>query len=398
MAVHVLKNAKIVLETKTIPFGYLAMDGDRIACVGEGMPPSQYDSAIQEDCAGKILAPGFIDLHVHGGGDSDFMDGTLEDILRAARAHLAHGTTTLTPTTLTCSDEELFAFFDLYEQAKQVRGNMPRLAGIHLEGPYFAPAQAGAQPPAYLRRPQKAHYEQIFSRSHGNIVRWSLAPELEGAMELGDALRERGILASIGHSDATYDVVCRSMEHGFTHMTHFYSAMSTITRRNGFRVLGVIECGYLFDAFHTEIIADGKHLPPELLRLILKHRPHEQISLVTDAMRGAGMPEGPSVLGSRKEGQRVIIRDGIACMPDLSGFAGSVATSDRLVRTMVQQAGLPLHEAVNMMSLHPARLLGRAHELGSLAPGKLADLVLLDEDLHVCCVFVGGENILRESL
>ncbi len=395
MACVVFQNARVVLEKKTIPSGYVAVEGERIVAVGEGCAPEAFAAYESIDCQGQILAPGFIDLHVHGGGDSDFMDGSLEDILTAARAHLKHGTTTIAPTTLTCSDEELFAFFDLYEAAKAVRENMPRLAGIHLEGPYFSKEQAGAQPPAYLVTPKKEHYEEILARSHGNIVRWSIAPELEGAMELGDALSKRGIIVSIGHSNATYETVRESLEHGYTHMTHFYSGMSTITRRNGYRVLGVIECGYLFDEFHTEIIADGKHLPPELLRLILKNRPHDQISLVTDAMRGAGMPEGPSILGSRKDGLHVVIKDGIACLLDLSAFAGSVATTDRLVRTMVNEAGLKLHEAVNMMSLHPARLLHRERELGSIAPGKLADLVVLDEGIHAQRVFVGGQEIAR---
>ena len=393
MSQHVLYNARIVTETKTIPNGFLVLTDDRIAHVGEGCVTEPYLSLEKTDCQGMILAPGFIDLHCHGGGDSDFMDGTLEDILAAARAHLVHGTTTIAPTTLTCSDEELFAFFDHYEEAKSITENMPRLCGVHLEGPYFSKDQAGAQPPRYLLNPTKEHYEEVLARSHGNIFRWSIAPELEGAMELGDALKEKGILVSIGHSNATYDVVKESLKHGYTHMTHFYSAMSSIIRVKGVRVLGVIECGYLFDDFDIEIIADGKHLPPELLRLIVKTKDNSKISLVTDSMRGAGMPEGISTLGSRKDGLEVIIKDGIANMPDFSGFAGSVATTDRLVRTMVNEAGLELHEAVNMMSLHPARLLKKEAELGSIEAGKLADLVLLDETITAKAVWVGGEKV-----
>lgn len=392
MAKWVLRHVQIVLPDRTLPLGYAAVDGDRLEAIGEGEPPEALSGLASVDVKGDILAPGFIDLHVHGGGGCDFMDGTLEAIVTAARAHLSHGTTTIAPTTLACSDEELFRFFAHYERALQVE-NMPRLAGIHLEGPYFSKNQAGAQPPEYLRTPTPEHYQAILERGRGHIIRWSLAPELDGALALGDVLKERGILASIGHSDADYDAVCRAMEHGFTHLTHFYSGMSSLTRREGFRVLGVVECGYLFDQLHTEIIADGMHLPPELLRLIVKQRPHEQISLVTDAMRGAGMPEGPSVLGSREHGLPVVVQGGVARMLDLSGFAGSVATTDRLVRTMVRMAGLPLHEAVAMMTLHPARLLGREAELGSLEVGKKADLVLLDQQLYARRVWVGGKEI-----
>ena len=393
MSMHVLYNARIVTETKTIPNGFLVIDGDKIAHVQEGPVTDSYLACEKTDCEGMILAPGFIDLHCHGGGDSDFMDGTVGDILTAARAHLVHGTTTIAPTTLTCSDEELFDFFDHYEEAKSVTENMPRLCGVHLEGPYFSKDQAGAQPPRYLVTPKKEHYEEILERSHGNIFRWSIAPELEGAMELGDVLREKGILVSIGHSNATYETVKESLKHGYSHLTHFYSGMSSIVRVKGVRVLGVIECGYCFDELDVEIIADGKHLPPELLRMILKCKDNSKISLVTDSMRGAGMPEGPSVLGSRKDGLEVVIKDGIANMMDFSGFAGSVATTDRLVRTMVNEAGLELHEAVNMMSLHPARLIKKENELGSIAVGKLADLVLLDDSITAKAVYVGGVKV-----
>ncbi len=392
MSSLLLTNAKIVLETKTLPSGFVAVRDDRIEAVGEGPAPEAYAAFPAMDCSGGYLCPGFIDLHVHGGGDSDFMDGTTEDVVAAARAHLRHGTTTIAPTSLTCPDEELFVFFDCYREAQHVTENMPRLAGIHLEGPYFSPAQAGAQPPHLLVNPRPEQYLGILRRGEGLILRWSSAPELPGALRLGDELRERGIIASIGHSNATYEEIKAAIAHGYTHVTHLYSGMSSIVRRQGMRVLGVVECAYLFDELDVEIIADGIHLPPELLRLIVKTMDRRRISLITDAMRGAGMPEGPSVLGSRKNGQNVIIRDGIANMPDFSGFAGSVATTDRLVRTMVQKAGLSIEEACRMMSLHPARLLHREDELGSIAPGKKADLVLMDDDLHAARVFVGGRE------
>ena len=396
MLSYLFTNASVVLETKTLPYGYVLVRDGIIAAVGEAPAPPVED-ALRIDCGGQTLCPGFIDLHVHGGGDSDFMDGTAEAVLAAARAHLSHGTTTIAPTSLTSSDGELFAFFDCYREARKETEDVPRFAGLHLEGPYFSPAQAGAQPPELLVHPTPAHYREILRRGDGLIFRWSAAPELPGALELGDELRARGILASVGHSNATYEEMKAAVAHGYTHITHLYSGMSSIIRRRGMRVLGVVECAYLFDELDVEIIADGVHLPPELLRLIIKTKNRSQISLITDAMRGAGMPEGPSVLGSRAHGQPVIIRNGIANMPDFSGFAGSVATTDRLVRTMVREADLPLHEACNMMSLHPARLLGRENELGSIAPGKLADFVLMDEGLHATRVFVGGREVLKRE-
>lgn len=387
----IFTNARIVLPDTILDDHYLSVKNGVIESIGKGTPDrEQLNSCTTVDCGGQYLSPGFIDIHCHGGGGADFMDGHMEDILTAARAHLIHGTTGICPTTLTCSDEELFTFFESFRQAGEVTEQMPHLLGIHLEGPYFSPAQAGAQPPRYLVHPRPEHYHEILRRGQGNIVRWSAAPELPGALELGDELAGKGIKVSMGHSDAGFEDIVNAMEHGYSQITHFYSAMSTITRKRGRRILGLIECGYLFDRLKVEIIADGIHLPPELLKLILKCKNHDDICLVTDSMRGAGMPDGPSLLGSKKNGVPVIIEDGIANMPDFSSFAGSVATTDRLVRVMVQKAGLPVWEAVKMASLNPASFLGIQETYGSIQPGKSADLLIFDDDIRISSVYVSG--------
>ena len=387
----IFTNARIVLPDTILDDHYLSVKNGVIESIGKGTPDrEQLNSCTTVDCGGQYLSPGFIDIHCHGGGGADFMDGHMEDILTAARAHLIHGTTGICPTTLTCSDEELFTFFESFRQAREVTEQMPHLLGIHLEGPYFSPAQAGAQPPKYLVHPRPEHYHEILRRGQGNIVRWSAAPELPGALELGDELAGKGIKVSMGHSDAGFEDIVNAMEHGYSQITHFYSAMSTNTRKRGRRVLGLIECGYLFDRLKVEIIADGIHLPPELLKLILKCKNHDDICLVTDSMRGAGMPDGPSLLGSKKNGVPVIIEDGIANMPDFSSFAGSVATTDRLVRVMVQKAGLPVWEAVKMASLNPASFLGIQETYGSIQPGKSADLLIFDDDIRISSVYVSG--------
>ena len=387
----IFTNARIVLPDTILDDHYLSVKNGVIESIGKGTPDrKQLNSCTTVDCGGQYLSPGFIDIHCHGGGGADFMDGHMEDILTAARAHLIHGTTGICPTTLTCSDEELFTFFESFRQAREATEQMPHLLGIHLEGPYFSPAQAGAQPPKYLVHPRPEHYHEILRRGQGNIVRWSAAPELPGALELGDELAGKGIKVSMGHSDAGFEDIVNAMEHGYSQITHFYSAMSTITRKRGRRVLGLIECGYLFDRLKVEIIADGIHLPPELLKLILKCKNHDDICLVTDSMRGAGMPDGPSLLGSKKNGVPVIIEDGIANMPDFSSFAGSVATTDRLVRVMVQKAGLPVWEAVKMASLNPASFLGIQETYGSIQPGKSADLLIFDDDIRISSVYVSG--------
>ncbi len=385
-------NARVLLPDGIIRRGYLTEDNGVIQAVGP-MADGQSLPGDIIDCNGMYLSPGFIDLHSHGGGGYDYMDGGLEDIVGAARMHLSHGATSILPTTLTSSDEELFQVIDVFKEAQKMTDNMPHLLGLHLEGPYFSPAEKGAQDPRYITSPKPEHYKKIVEYADGAIKRWSVAPELPGAVEMAQWLTERGILVSAAHTSATFDDMKVAFQHGIRLLTHFYSAMSTIVRKNGFRVLGVVESGYLLDDMYIEIIADGMHLPPDLLKLILKCKDHDKIILCTDSMRAAGLPDGPSILGSRKGGQEVISEGGIALMPDRTCFAGSVATTDRLVRVMVYEAGLPVWEAVKMMSLTPAKLVGYGDTKGSLEAGKDADLVLFDDMITVHSVYVKGNKM-----
>lgn len=369
----------------------ICRDGRIEAIVAEEMLAlADQDEVI--DAEGRYVSAGFIDIHVHGGGGHDFMDGTVEAYLGAAEAHAAHGTTALVPTTLTSTNEELLATFETYRKAKALNTKGAKFIGLHLEGPYFSPKQCGAQDPTYLKNPRREDYEMILDASQ-DIVRWSVAPELEGALEMGRIVRERGVLPSIAHTDAIYEEAKEAFEAGYTHVTHLYSAMSTVSRRNAFRYAGVLEAAYLIDGMTVEIIADGVHLPKPLLQFVYKFKGPKMTALCTDAMRGAGMPDGDSILGSLKNGQHVIIEDGVAKMPDRTAFAGSVATTDRLVRTMVELAEVPLVDAVRMMTLTPAEIIGIADRKGSLEEGKDADIVIFDEGIHVTHTISEGNII-----
>lgn len=383
-----IDNAVLVLP-EGLQRGSLLIENGRIAAISP--ENGHFDAETGYDAGGRYVSPGFIDLHVHGGGGYDFMDGTVEAALGAARTHLAHGTTLLLPTTVACADEELERVFAALRAARTAPGPKPDLYGIHLEGPYLAPEQKGAIDPRYLKLPEPAHVERLLALGGADIKRITLACELPGALELCDRMGEAGVLLSIGHSDAEYAAVCAAVAHGCSLVTHLYSAMSTLRRRGAYRYLGLVESAYLIDALSVEIIADGKHLPPELLRLILKEKDNDAISLITDAMRGAGQPDGTIArLGSLAHGQDAIVRDGVAFVMDGSCFAGSVCTADRCVRTIWRQADVPLHRAVAMMTQNPARVLGLDGRKGALRPGFDADLCVFGEDVAIEDVFVAG--------
>ena len=357
------------------------LEGGKICAVGGDLP---FDTVL--DAAGAYLAPGFIDMHTHGG---DFMDGGIAPILEAAKMHLRHGTTSLLATTLSSSLDDLSAALGDIGAAMQASGRLPHILGAHLEGPYFSQAQCGAQDPRYITPPIPSEYEQMLKTFPGVIRRWSFAPKLPGAQQFCRRLLECGVIPAIGHTDAVYKDIRQIVDCGCRLVTHFYSGMSGLTRRGGFRTLGAIESTYLFDELCAEIIADGKHLPPELLRLIVKGKGVENLCLVTDSMRGAGMPEGPTLLGSLRDGVPCLIEEGVAKMPDHTSFAGSVATFDRLIRTMRDFAGVSLPDCIRMASTNPARILGLPHK-GRIAPGFDADLVLFDDNIRVQAVCIGG--------
>ena len=384
----VFTNGRIILADRILDGYSVIVEDGVISDVTRGNTAA--DKVI--NLGGRYLAPGFIDMHTHGAGGHDFMDGTEEAIKGACMTHLSHGRTSIVPTTLTCLNSELFNFFEVFRKVKTGWHEGPNLLGIHLEGPFFNAAQAGAQDPKFLQLPTRENFMPILEAGGADIMRISVAVELEGALELGEELKKRGIIAAIGHSDATYAEVAKAVEAGYSFVTHLYSGMSALHRVGPYRVLGVVESAYLFDELGVEIISDGKHLPPELLRLIVKNKGIDNICLITDSMRGAGMPEGSRPkLGSLTNGQETLIRDGVAMMPDLKAFAGSVCTTDRCVRTMYKLAGVSLPDAVRMMTANPARVLGIDGSKGTIAKSMDADLVVFDEDINISSVYVGGE-------
>ncbi|QHT71109.1 N-acetylglucosamine-6-phosphate deacetylase [Rhodocytophaga rosea] len=388
-------NGKIITPYRIIANGTIVVSEGKIREVKEGN--IEVPDALEIDTAGKYIAPGFIDIHIHGGGGHDFMDGNADAFLKIAETHAQYGTTSMVPTTLTSEKEDLFQTLASYEQAKKQNSKGAKLLGMHLEGPYFALNQRGAQDPRYIRNPDPNEYKDVLARS-SSILRWSAAPELPGAIEFGKYIRSKGILAAVAHTDAIYEDVLEAFENGYSLATHLYSAMNGVTRRNAFRYAGTVEAAFLIDEMDVEIIADGVHLPAPLLKLVYKIKGPGRTALITDAMRAAGMPPGDSILGPLKNGLKVIVEDGVAKLPDRTSFAGSVATADRLVRNMINLAGVPLPEAIQMITSTPARIMGVEKNKGSLLPGKDADIVIFDDQITIDTTIVNGNIVYSREL
>lgn len=382
---RLFKNAKIVLPDR-IMTGCVLVQDNLIADVSSEEIVS--DTAEVIDCQNLYLSPGFIDLHIHGGGGADFMDGKEESIEKILKTHAKHGTTSMLPTTLSCSSEEVIAALKSIESAQKKWTEGPRILGAHLEGNFFSMKHKGAQDPKYIFPPTEENYLPIVN-SVSNIKRISCAPEVENALNFADEMTKRGILVSAAHSNANYDQFLEGVNHGFSHVTHIFNGCSYLHSPNYYCAAGVSESALLFDEVCVEVIADGRHVPKELLKLLYKVKGPERMHLCTDAMCAADMPEG----GEYKLGDLdVVIEDSVAVLKSEHTFAGSVSTTDRLVRTMYHTAGIPLYDAVRMITATPAKQVGEYHRLGSIRIGKLADLNIFDENIQIRYTMINGKT------
>ena len=384
---YAIKNGKIIVADKILEGYTLYFEGEKILAVTK----DKLAAHKVIDAKGMFVSPGFVDTHTHGAAGFDFLDGTEEAFLTATAFQATHGATTVLPTITSSNFEDLARALAAYERVKDSKTHGAHMPGVHLEGPYFAASQAGAQDPKYLRAFDPKEYEKVFSLSK-RILRWTAAPELAGGEDFAKVAIANGCLPCIGHSDAEDKEVRDAYSWGFTHVTHFYSGCSMVHRKNAYRYTGIVEEGYLNDGMTVEIIADGCHLPASLLKLICKVKGTDNVCLVTDSMRAAGMPEGPSIIGSTENGMAIVIEDGVAKLPDRTAFAGSVATADRLVRNMVKLAELPLTEAVKMAATTPARIFGLAG-IGELKAGYDADILIFNEDIEIKKAFVKGNCV-----
>lgn len=332
------------------------------------------------DADGLLAVPGFIDLHVHGGGGHSVMEGTSEAVLQMCNAHAHFGTTTILPTAWTAPLAEIEHAIEAVRTAQACPCDAT-IAGIHLEGPFLSPRQAGAQQPDALLMPTQGNWKKLLEFGTGVIRMMGAAPELEGAQTLGDALQKNGIVGSIAHSDAYESDIRRAIQHGFCDVTHLYSGCSTFIRKGGFRIPGVVECGLAMDELTVQVIADGCHLPETMLRLIWKAKGTDGIELITDALDYAGCRLQEGSVYTQQNGLDVVYEDGVMKLLNREAFAGSVSTTDRLLRTAIA-SGIPITEALRMLTVNPAKRIGLKNK-GWIRSGYDADIVLLDRKLEV---------------
>ncbi len=376
-----IKSNKILTPSGVVE-GYIYFDEKGIISVGN--EELSFDKELgYED---SYVSAGFIDLHVHGGVGNDFAECDTVGVAEAVDYHLSHGTTTICPTITSSSYETMVRSLSNVRECKEKGMAKANIFGAHLEGPYFSPAQAGAQPPQFITDPIPDDYESLIADFGDVIKRWSYAPERDKSQVFCKYLKEHNILPSAGHTDALYEDVSAAHNAGCNSIAHLYSCTSTITRDHGYRRLGVTEAAYLLDDMYAEIIADGHHLPLELIRLICKLKDNSKICLVTDCLKVSGSGEVTGNVGATQ----FIVEDGVCKLPDRSAFAGSIATTDRLVRTVVS-AGIPLEKAVKMVTENPAALL--KVNKGKLEKGYDSDIVVFDENINIEKVIVGGKEM-----
>lgn len=341
------------------------------------------------DAKGMYVLPGGVEMHVHGGGGRDFQEGTEEAFITAAKAHAKHGTTSIFPTLSSSTKPMVEKAIKTCE--KLMKDDTLGILGLHLEGPYLSPIKAGAQIPEWIMNPNPEGYIPIVE-STNCIARWDAAPELPGALQFGRYCADKGILPSIAHTCADYHDVKAAFENGFTHVTHFYNAMPGFHNKREYKYEGTVESVYLIDDMTIECIADGVHVPSTILRMAYKIKGVERMALITDALSVAAAD-----MDAKAFDPRVIIEDGVCKLSDRSALAGSIATTDRLIRTMVQQAEIPLEDAVRMVSETPAHIMRVHHRKGALMRGKDADIMIMDQSLNVRCVWQMG-NIVENTL
>ncbi|KOG35248.1 MULTISPECIES: N-acetylglucosamine-6-phosphate deacetylase [Streptomyces] len=375
MADHkVLAGAHVVLPTGIVENGRVIVDGGRIA----GSAP---EGAPSIDLTGHWLVPGFVDMHNHGGGGASFTSGTVDDVLKGVHTHRLHGTTTVVASFVTGEMDFLTQRAGLLSELAE-QGD---IAGLHFEGPFISPCRKGAHDETLLRDPDPADVRKLIDAGRGQARMVTLATELPGGLDSVRLLTEHGVIAAIGHTDATYEQTVAAIDAGATVATHLFNAMPALGHRTPGPIAALLED----ERITVELINDGTHLHPAALELAFHHAGADRVAFITDAMDAAGFGDGSYMLGSLA----VEVKDSVARLVEGGSIAGSTLTLDRAFKRAVTIDRLPVESVVQALSANPARLLGAYDRVGSLEPGKDADIVVLDAEFGLKGVMRKGEWI-----
>lgn len=381
-------NAKIIFPDK-IAEGVVLTDQGKIVDITEHYTPGEGDTVI--DCGGLFLSPGFIDAHVHGGGNKSAMSENPDDIIAMAEAHLKYGTTSIVPTTLAAPVEQLKRVISSVKAASE-KSKKANILGIHLEGPYLSLKYKGAQSPENILNPNTDSPDELLDM-WDKILIMGAAPEEDGCLELGKKLKERGIVASVAHSAASFEQVEEAVKYGYSDVTHIYNACTSCFKTGVFRTAGVVEAGLVLDELTTQAIADLRHLPKGVLRLIYKSKGDDGMYLITDGLEFSASDIKENTVYTQENGMGVIYEDKVMKLADGSALAGSAATLIDCVKNMYKEIGVPLYSAVKMASYTPARVIGYGNTKGKIAKGYDADFVIFDDDLSIKSVITNGVKV-----
>ena len=377
-------NGRILTPKGWLDGGSIITDGNRIRCV------SNIDLHVVGaeiiDVNGGYIVPGGIDMHTHGGGGRDFIEGCEDAFREAVNAHLKHGTTSIYPTLSSSTIPTIEAACNVCEKL-MAEENSPVL-GLHIEGSYINPKEAGAQNPVLIKAPIIYEYETLLSK-YKCIKRWDEAPELPGSVRFIKTCNMHGVLTALTCTRATYKDVVEAHKAGMTHAAHFYNAMPVVYKEHEFKVPGTVESVYAMQDMTVEVIADGLHVPPVMLKVVHKIKGVERMALITDSLAYAASE------GDVSAEPRVIMEDGVCKLADRSALAGSIATMDTLIRTCIQKANIPMEDVFRMASETPAKIMGVFDRKGSIEEGKDADIIVFDRDINLTYVMQMGNEVVN---
>ncbi len=382
------KNAKVIFPDK-IRECTVVTDNGKIVDICNRFDANENSRVV--DCKGLYLAAGFIDVHVHGGGNKSAMSNNYSDIVEMAEAHLKHGTTSIVPTTLAAPLSKLKEAVLTVKTASE-KSKKANILGVHLEGPYISLKYKGAQSPESILNANEDPPNELFELWN-KILIMGAAPECDGVLSLGDKLKERGIVASVAHSAATFEQVETAVQHGFSDVTHIYNACSSCFKTGLFRNAGVVEAGLYMNELTTQVIADLRHLPQGLLKLIYKCKGDEKMYLITDGLEFSAADIKENTVYTQENGVGAVYEDGVMKLADRSALAGSTVTLSDCVRNMYKCIGIPLYSAVKTATLTPATVCGYGDTKGKIEKNYDADLIMFDDDINIKSVITNGNII-----